>query len=98
MTVVAAVDERQADRLRQFDQFVRATELPLAGLALLIVPALILEDYADSLRIRELAIAINWFVWVAFCAEYLAKLILAPHRREFVSHSWFDLLIIAFSP
>jgi voltage-gated potassium channel len=65
---------------------------------LLIVPALILEDRATSLRLRQAAIAINWVVWLAFCGEYEVKVGLAPRRRAFVRQSWFDVLIILLSP
>jgi voltage-gated potassium channel len=37
-------------------------------------------------------------VWLAFCAEYIGKLILAPSRGQFARDAWFDLLIIVFSP
>jgi hypothetical protein len=51
--------------------------LPLAFLALLIVPALILEESAQSVHLRMLAIEINWFVWLAFAAST---------RRSYSSH------------
>jgi voltage-gated potassium channel len=95
MEAVVDVVDRRALR---FERFVRATELPLALLALLIVPALILEDRARTLQVREIAVAINWFVWVAFCAEYLGKLALTANWRVQVRKSWFDLLIIVLSP
>jgi voltage-gated potassium channel len=41
---------------------------------------------------------INWIVWLAFCAEYVGKLMLAPDRRRYVRGAWFDLLIILLSP
>jgi len=86
------------DRAERFDRFVRATELPLALLALLIVPALMLEDRAQTWQLRDLALAINWFVWLAFCVEYAGKLALSPNWRAQVVHGWFDLLIIVLSP
>ena len=70
----------------------------MAIIALLIVPALILEEYAKSVGVRNLAAALNWIVWLAFCAEYLGKLALAPARLDYVRRAWFDLLIIALSP
>jgi hypothetical protein len=60
-TVVDVIDPR----VERFERFVGATDIPLALLALLIVPALVLEDHASSLQLRELAIGINWFVWLA---------------------------------
>src|SRR5439155_11954486 len=44
------------------------------------------------------ATGINWIVWLAFCAEYLTKLMLAPSSRQYVGEPWFDLFIILLSP
>src|SRR6478609_4281979 len=82
----------------QFERLERATDIPLALLALLIVPALILEGRASNPLIRDAAHAVNWIVWLAFCAEYIGKLVLAPGRQQFVRDAWFDLLIIVLSP
>jgi voltage-gated potassium channel len=82
----------------RFERLERATDLPLAFVALLIVPALILEERAQSVAVRQAAAAINWVVWVAFCAEFLGKLTFAPSRTAYVRHAWFDLLIIVLSP
>jgi voltage-gated potassium channel len=81
-----------------FERFERATDLPLAVMALVIVPALILEDKADSALVRQTAHALNWIVWLAFCGEYAGKLWLAPDRRQYVRSAWFDLVIILLSP
>jgi voltage-gated potassium channel len=83
---------------RRFERFERATDLPIAVLALLVVPALVLEEYAQSAGVRTFAHVLNWIVWLAFCAEYLGKLFFAPSRREYVRRAWFDLLIILLSP
>ena len=82
----------------RFERLERGTDLPLALLALLIVPALILEERATSTILKEIATGINWIVWLAFCAEYVGKLLLAPSRRAYVRNAWFDLLIILLSP
>jgi voltage-gated potassium channel len=82
----------------RFERLEKATDLPLALLALLIVPALILEERATSTILRDVAHGINWIVWLAFCAEYIGKLWLAPDRRRYVRGAWFDLIIILLSP
>ena len=82
----------------RFERLEKATDLPLALLALLIVPALILEERATSTILRDVAHGINWIVWLAFCAEYLGKLWLAPDRRGYVRGALFDLIIILLSP
>jgi hypothetical protein len=83
---------------RRFDRIERASDLLMAVLALLIVPALILEEHAQSPGVRSFASMLNWVVWLAFCAEYLGKLAFAPSRRKFVRSAWLDLLIIVLSP
>src|SRR5512140_2037573 len=95
--MIAAMSDHAHAKAR-FDRIERATDLPMAALALLIVPALILEEHAQSAGIRTFASSINWVVWIAFCAEYVGKLAFAPSRREFVRGAWFDLLIIVLSP
>jgi voltage-gated potassium channel len=82
----------------RFERLEKATDLPLALLALLIVPALILEERATSALLRDVAHGINWIVWLAFCGEYLGKLWLSPDRRGYVRVAWFDLVIILLSP
>jgi voltage-gated potassium channel len=37
-------------------------------------------------------------VWLAFVAEYVGKLLIAPSRRWYAKRAWFDLVIIALSP
>jgi voltage-gated potassium channel len=58
----------------------------------------VLEDAGTTPAIRTAAHAANWIVWLAFCAEYVSKLIVAPHRGVFVRRAWFDLLIIVIAP
>src|SRR2546428_9461607 len=82
----------------RFERFERLTDLPLAFLALLVVPALIVEDRVDAGYWRQIAIAINWIVWVAFCLEYIGKVLLAPSRLQHVRRAWFDLVLIVLSP
>ena len=91
----AAAAPAKAER---FDRFARAVELPLALLALLIVPALVLENHAQTRELREAATLVNWIVWLAFCGEYSVKMYLAPDRTRFAQNHWFDLLIILLSP
>ena len=82
----------------RFERLEKVSDLPLALLALLIVPALVLEERATSEILREVAHAINWIVWLAFCAEYVGKLLLAPDWRRQVRAALFDLVIILLSP
>src|SRR5258708_38978748 len=48
-------------------------EWPVAFLALLVVPALVLEGKAADPRLREAAYITNWVVWIAFVAEFAIR-------------------------
>jgi hypothetical protein len=73
-------------------------EWPLAVMALLVVPALIIEDRATNATVRTVCNAVNWCVWTAFAAEFLLGLGAADDRRSFLRSSWLQLLIILVSP
>jgi voltage-gated potassium channel len=73
-------------------------EWPLAVLALLIVPVLILEDRTTDPTVRWLCSGVNWFVWLAFVGEYVMGFAVAANRARFAADSWFDLAIILLSP
>jgi hypothetical protein len=74
----------------------RALEWPMAVLALLIVPALVLEDRATDPWLREGAHILNWIVWLAFCAEFVVRRV-ARRSVKFLREAWFDLLLIVLS-
>jgi len=82
---------------KRFDQFVAITEAPIATLALLIAPVLVVEGHATSALVQRGAHLVNWGIWVAFCGEYIAKVALTPNRRAFVKSAWLDLLIVVLS-
>jgi voltage-gated potassium channel len=87
--------EHDAERLRRF---ARWSEWPLAILALLIIPSLLLDDPSRSASFHRTAEALNWVVWLAFCVELGVKAWLSADPRTFFRHAWFDLLIVLFSP
>lgn len=76
----------------------RALEWPMVVLALAVVPALIFEDRATSESVRAFAVAVNWFVWLAFVFEFLLKLALCPDRGACLRSGWFNLTLIVLSP
>lgn len=69
----------------------------VAILALLIVPALVIEERTTDPAVGDLAHAANWVVWAAFCDEFIIRWA-ADGRRRFVRDAWFDLLLILVSP
>jgi voltage-gated potassium channel len=82
----------------RFQRFAKATEWPLGVLAILIVPAILLDDHTHRIRFHEIALWLNWIVWLTFCGELAVKAWLSPDRRYFFKHAWFDLVIVVLSP
>lgn len=72
-------------------------EWPVACLALLVIPALVLEERAIDPRLREAAYITNWVVWLGFCVEFAIRWAAQP-RLRFLREAWFDLLLIVVSP
>lgn len=70
----------------------RALEWPMAVLALVLIPALVLEDRATDPRLREAAHVFNWIVWLAFCVEFGVRWI-ARGSVRFLREAWFDLRV-----
>jgi voltage-gated potassium channel len=92
---------REAEAIRReerLQRFVRASEWPLALLALAIIPSLLLDDHARGYGFHGASETLNWIVWLAFCGELAVKAWLSHDVRGFFRHSWLDLLIVVFSP
>ncbi len=94
----AASARRGRGRIRLVRRILNRVEWPLAILALLVVPVLILEDRTTDPAIRWVCSFINWFVWLAFVAEFGLKLSVAKRWRSVLRASWGNLLIILLSP
>ena len=81
----------------RLQRLVHALEWPMAVLALLVIPVLVMEDRATTPQIREAAIAVNWVIWIAFAAEFIARW-MADGTRAYPRKAWFDLLLIVITP
>jgi voltage-gated potassium channel len=78
--------------MSQLNRVVRALEWPLAIMALLVVPALIVEDRTVSPQVRQGANILNWAVWLAVCFDFAVRW--AAERRW----NWFDFALIVLTP
>jgi voltage-gated potassium channel len=79
------------------ERLLQALEWPIALLAFALVPALLLEDSTDPV-VQGVARLVNWIVWLAFVAEFVARVAVSPRWRDGVRRRWFDLAIIMVSP
>jgi voltage-gated potassium channel len=85
------VDERSA-------RISGAFELPMLVAALLVIPAIVI----DESHLREpwptIGSALNWVIWVAFAAELIVMLAVVPSRRVWLAHHPLEVIIVLVTP
>ena len=75
----------------------RRLEWIVAALALLVIPALVIESRAERPDVRLIGTTINWIVWLAFCVEFAVRWA-ADRTWAYLRRAWFDLLLIIVTP
>jgi voltage-gated potassium channel len=90
------VSQTAITREERLERFVRWSEWPLAILALALIPSILLDELTTGAGWHWWAEVLNWIVWLAFCTELGISAWLQP--QHFFRRSWFDLLIVLFSP
>lgn len=72
------------------------TQRPLLALALLFAVAYAVPIVDDSAghSLTAVCTVVEWVVWGAFAADYVARLALSDRRKEFVRKHWLDLLAV----
>jgi voltage-gated potassium channel len=84
--------ERKARALQKFEE---VTAWPMLVLALAIVPLILIPLLFDISETTEATfIALDWFIWGVFAAEYGIRLYLAPKKWAFVRHHVIDLVVV----
>ena len=81
----------------RWQRMLRRFEWPMALLALLIIPVLVMEERATTPEMRGVAMAINWVIWIAFVVEFAIGWA-ADRTWRFPRKAWFDLLLILVTP
>jgi voltage-gated potassium channel len=76
---------------------VRRFEWPMALLALLVIPVLVMEDRATTPELREVARIVNWVIWILFVVEFGVQWA-ADRTAAFLRRAWFDVLLIVLTP
>jgi voltage-gated potassium channel len=86
----------QARRAAAVERFSAAADLPMLILAALMLPILIVPIVwpVHGALAASFDFA-GYLIWALFIVEYLAKLALAPDRRQFVRSNIIDLVVIA---
>jgi voltage-gated potassium channel len=75
---------------------VHRAEAVMLVLALLVVPAIVLEETASA-TLRAFAFALNVLIWVGFAAELVFVLAVSRHRVRTLRAHWLDAVIVVVS-
>lgn len=77
------------------EKWTRRFELPILIVALLVIPAILIEASSDTSQSwRDAAAVLNWIIWVVFTAEVALLLAVAPDRKAWLRHHLLDVAIV----
>jgi len=86
------MDERSLGIQKRF-------EWPLIAAALLVIPALVLEETSfggDAGTV--IGSVLNWMIWLAFLAEMIAMLSVVPNKTAYLRKHPLDVAIVVLTP
>jgi len=72
--------------------------VPMLAVAALVIPALILENSATPAPWPTVAAALNWIIWIAFAAELVVILRLAPDRAHWLRTHPLAVAVVILTP
>ena len=85
------VERRQA----LLDRIEHLTELPLLLMSFAIIPLLVGPRFWDLSDAREdLFFALELFIWAVFAADMILKVIVAPHRLQYLRRHWLEVIVV----
>jgi voltage-gated potassium channel len=74
-------------------------ELPMLVISLLVIPGLILDSAANTAHnLHDVALALDWFIWLGFVAEFVTMLWVVPDRKQYLRQNPLDVLIVVATP
>lgn len=66
----------------------------LLGLALLVIPVVLIEESHAPHGLKVAASGANWVIWAAFLGELILVLVVADRRRDALKVYWLETLIV----
>ncbi len=85
-------------RPRRRERLHRALDFALSVLSLLVLPAILLGELADSPLETLSAATLDWVIWIGFTAGLAAIFVVMHDRRKFLSAHALDLLLVVATP
>jgi voltage-gated potassium channel len=76
----------------------RRLSVPMLAVALLVLPALVIEESSVGPVWHSVAVDLNWAVWVAFAGELAWLLWVAPNRLRWIREHPLDVAIVILTP
>ena len=90
-----ATEDRRAQRAARVQ---RRFDPPLLAAALLVIPALIIEEGSLASPWTDVASVLNWAIWLAFFGEAVVMLAIVPNRWRWVKSHPLDVAIVVLTP
>jgi voltage-gated potassium channel len=73
-------------------------EWPMIIAALMVIPAIVLQESSLTEPWTTIGDALNWATWLAFLAEAAIMLAIVPRRSEWIRHNPLDVAIVILTP
>jgi voltage-gated potassium channel len=82
-------------RVELLHRIERITELPFLVLAFAMIPLLIGPLVWDmSPKEENTFLIIDYFIWALFAVDLLVKILISPHRLNYLKRHWLEVLIV----
>jgi voltage-gated potassium channel len=76
----------------------RLFEWPIIVSALLVIPAIVIEQSSLRQPWDTIATAINWVTWLVFLAEFVVMLVLVSNQWLYIRKHLLDLALVVLTP
>lgn len=76
----------------------RRFEVPMIVAALLVIPAIVIEESGLAEPWPTIASITNWAIWLAFAAELVVMLWVVPSKRAWLAAHPLEVVIVALTP
>ena len=91
-SVAHMLESRRADRLLGY------LGIPALIAAVLVVPAIVIDEKATSHGWRLAGEVINWATWSVFAAEVVVVLVFEHNPRQWFRHHWLEVAVGVLTP
>jgi voltage-gated potassium channel len=85
------MDERSARIAARF-------EAPMLIAALLVVPAIIIEESSPGKPWETVGVVLNYAIWIAFLIEAVVMLCVVPSKRRWVADHPLEVIVVLLTP